>query len=211
MILRDFFTLRKNRFFWFNLIAMLVVVGVIIGVAFHWMDDYTRHGQALSVPNVKGMSLNEADQALREAGLSAVVADSTYVKTEPAGCVLEQNPRGAQHVKRGRMVYLTLNTRNVPMKIVPNVADNSSLRQAEAQLIAAGFRLTEPHLIPGELDWVYGVERDSTELEVGARVPEGTILTLVVGDGGRLMETDSLSIDSLTILGDTVSMDTSWF
>ena len=40
---------------------------------------------------------------------------------------------------------------------VPDIMDNSSLRQAEAKLRALGFRVTEPEYISGEKDWVYSV------------------------------------------------------
>ena len=52
---------------------------------------------------------------------------------------------------------MTINTLNTPLQEVPDVADNSSVRQAEARLLAAGFRLTNNDSIPGEKDWVYEV------------------------------------------------------
>ena len=56
------------------------------------------------------------------------------------------------------MVYLTINALDIPLQEVPDVADNSSVRQAEARLLAAGFRLTNNDSIPGEKDWVYAVK-----------------------------------------------------
>ena len=39
-------------------------------------------------------------------------------------------------VKEGRIIYLTINAINIPLQAVPDVADNSSLRQAEARILA---------------------------------------------------------------------------
>ena len=122
----------------------------------------------------------------RNRGLVCIVSDSSYVKTLPAGCILEYNPAAGQKVKEGRTIYLTINTIEVPLHIVPDVADNSSLRQAEARILASGFKLAEIQYIPGEKDWVYGVKYKGRQLSIGEKVPTGAVLTLMVGDGGAL-------------------------
>ena len=47
-------------------------------------------------------------------------------------------------MKEGRTIYLTVTTSKVPLVKLPDLIDNSSLRQAEAKLKAMGFKLTEP-------------------------------------------------------------------
>ncbi len=196
MTIKEFLSFRKNSLFWGNIIAMVVVAaGVIFGVL-KALDVYTRHGEAVVVPDVKGLSLPEAQKMFADRGLNCMVADSNYVKNLPAGCVLDYNPTAGQRVKEGRMVYLTINTLNVPLQVVPDVADNSSVRQAEARLLAAGFRLTNNDSIPGEKDWVYAVKYRGDSLAIGAKVPMGAILTLVIGNGEEA-PADSLQVDSL--------------
>lgn len=173
---------------------VVMVTGVILGVL-KALDVYTRHGEAVVVPDVKGLSLPEARNMFVDRGLNCVVTDSSYVKNLPAGCVLDYNPTAGQRVKEGRMIYLTINTLNVPLQEVPDVADNSSVRQAEARLLAAGFRLTNNDSIPGEKDWVYAVKYKGDSLEIGAKVPMGAILTLVIGNGEEA-PADSLQTDS---------------
>ena len=41
---------------------------------------------------------------------------------------------------------------STPLCVVPDVADNSSVRQAQAKLMAAGFKLTENRMVSGEKD-----------------------------------------------------------
>lgn len=86
----------------------------------------------------------------RNQGLTCIVSDSSYVKNLPAGCILEHNPAAGQKVKEGRTIYLTINTLSTPLLVVPDVADNSSMRQAQARLLAAGFKLSENEHIAGE-------------------------------------------------------------
>ena len=182
MTIKDFFSFRQNKYFWGNLIAMIVVVvGLVFGVL-KGLDIYTRHGEAVVVPDVKGMSVGEAEKMFRNHGLSCVVSDSSYVKTLPAGCILEYSPAAGQKVKEGRIIYLTINTLNIPLHVVPDVADNSSLRQAEARILASGFKLAEIEYMPGEKDWVYEVKYKGRPLATGDKVPAGAVLTLKVGD-----------------------------
>ena len=104
MTIKDFFSFRQNRFFWANILAMaVVVVGLLFGVL-KGLDIYTRHGEAVIVPDVKGMGVEEAEKMFRNRGLVCIVSDSSYVKTLPAGCILEYNPAAGQKVKEGRTI-----------------------------------------------------------------------------------------------------------
>ena len=213
MTLKEFFSLKHNKTLWLNLLAMaFVAIGAVWGVL-KGLDAYTRHGEAMVVPDVKGMSVSDAEALFRNRGLTCVVSDSTYVKTLPAGCILEYTPSAGQKVKQGRVVYLTINTLNVPLLAVPDVADNSSLRQAEARVVAAGFRLDSIKYIEGEKDWVYGIMYKGRSLGINDRVPTGAILTLVVGDGGERMKADSLSVEepAATRQTDRSATEESWF
>ncbi len=212
MTIKEFFSFKTNKYFWLNLIAMMAVVILLLFGVLKWLDVYTRHGEAVVVPDVKGMTVGEAEMLLRNHGLVCVVSDSNYVKNKPAGSILELNPSAGQKVKEGRTIYLTINTLDVPLRLVPDVADNSSVRQAQAKILAAGFKLSENELISGEKDWVYGVKYKGRQLNMGDKVPVGATLTLVVGDG----ETQGQDSDSLEIVEDAagttdVSTDDSWF
>ena len=92
---------------------------------------------------------------------------------------------------------------------------NCSLRQAEARILASGFKLAEIQYIPGEKDWVYGVKYKGRQLSIGEKVPAGAVLTLMVGDGGAL-QADSLGVDSVggtvePMLSEDSAADESWF
>lgn len=213
MTFKEFFSFRKNISFWLNIVAMVVVgIGVIFGVL-EWLDVYTRHGETVTVPNVREMTVEEAEKAFRQEGLVCVISDTRYVKNLAAGIVLDMKPNAGEKVKEGRTIYLTINTREVPLRAVPDVADNSSFRQAEAKLQSVGFKLTEVQLIPGEKDWVYGVKYQDRELSAGEKVPVGAALTLIVGDGLGELSGDSLNVDSLQIQAESSAPvhEESWF
>lgn len=209
---KEFFSFKNNRFFWLNLIAMVVVfVAAALGTL-QWLDGYTRHGEAVVVPDVKGMNLRLAENELDKQALKSIVIDSSYVKGMPPGSILEQNSSGGSKVKEGRTIYLTINADSAPKVAVPDIMDNSSLRQAEAKLRALGFKLTEPEYINGEKDWVYNIKYRGRNLKAGEKIPHEAVLTLCVGDGNETMPEDStITKVSGTIDDDKPVVDESWF
>lgn len=216
MTIREFFSFKTNKFFWLNIIAMIVVVIVMVFGVLKWLDIHTHHGETVMVPDVKGMTVEEATKMFRNHGLVCVISDTKYVKDKAAGIILDLKPGVGEKVKEGRTVYLTVNTLDIPLRVIPDVADNSSLRQAEAKLQSAGFKLAEIQLIQGERDWVYGVKYQGRQLATGEKVPVGASLTLMVGNGaGDMTEEDSIDTDTDTekpVASETSpAQDDSWF
>ena len=166
-----------------NLLAMILVVCAIVWGVFKWLDIYTEHNISVTVPDIKGMHLNEARTLLGNHTLVAVISDSTYNTNQPAGIILDTNPVAGSIVKERRTIYLTINTNRAPMKVIPDIIDNSSLREAEAKLMAMGFKLTDNEPVEGEKDWIYGIKYRGAEIENGDEVTVGAVLTLKVGTG----------------------------
>lgn len=210
--LKDFFSFKHNRFFWLNLIGMVIVVIGCIGGTLFWLDAYTHHGQSYVVPDIKHKSLEQAQLLLQNQQMQGIVVDSTFVKELSPGIVLEQKPEAGMRVKEGRTVYLTINTCEVPRVRIPDIIDNSSVRQAAAKLKAMKFKLTEPELVPGEQDWVYGIKYRGRKLKSGDRVPFEALLTLCIGNTHLR---DSLTTDSLNFQlnreESEAQVDESWF
>lgn len=180
-----------------NVLAMIVIATILVLLTFRWIKSYTMHGQYIAVPDVTGMFEEEAGQALAAAGLKYEVMDYKYDKTMVEGGVIEQKPKPGAYVKDGRKIYLTVNSGKEPLRAVPDVADNSSLRAAEAKLRAAGFKLGRTVYVDGDLDWVYEIRYDGKEIEAGTEIPEGSTLTIVAGNGTpveRIEEVDSTTV-----------------
>lgn len=172
-----------DRFVVVNLAAMaIVVILVCIGVKIG-LDAYTHHGQGIVVPELKGMTFEKAYRLLEENKLAIVVSDSGYNKTLPADCILAQTPGHGQSVKEGHVVYVTVNSPSSPTFAIPDIVDNSSVREAEARLTAMGFKLTPAQLVDGEKDWVYGILCRGRRVSNGDRIPIDYPLTLMVGKG----------------------------
>lgn len=191
---------RKRTIGWIllNLFLMIGLSCLLIVITFSWIKSYTRHGQYISVPDVSGMYEEEAGQALAAVGLKYEVLDYKYDKMTVEGGVIEQKPKSGSYVKDGRTIYLTLNSGREPLRAVPDLADNSSLRAAESRLNAAGFKLGRTVYVDGDLDWVYEIRYQGEKIEAGTQIPEGSTLTIVAGNGNPVEYIEE--VDSTTVI-----------
>ena len=160
-------------------VFLLCIIGAGI-----FLNQYTRHGEAVEIPDLSGQSSDMAIRKLQSLGLDGEVTDTGYVEHLPAGAVLEQSIRPGEKVKPGRQLTLTINAAEPRKVALPDVADNCSRREAEDRLRTLGFRLGATEYIVGDPDWVYGVKVNGREVAAGTRLSVKTPVTLVVGGGG---------------------------
>ena len=194
----NFFKKFLSLFLWGNILAMVIIVVLLALGLRYGLDLYTRHGQTVEVPNVVKKTFNDAEDIFDQLHLTVVVSDTDYVKTLPPNTVLEQSPSAGDIVKPGRIVYLKINAPSTPKRALPDVIDNSSMRDAQSKLTAMGFLLGEVEYIPGEREWVYGIKCAGKQLSSGDKVSVEDQLILQVGDGRRNL-TDSVTyVDSGT-------------
>jgi len=180
---KEFFGKIFSKFLIGNLLAMLlVVIALVFGVKYG-LEWYTHHGEGIKVPQLEGMQYSKAYNMMNGEGLRIVVSDSGYNKRLPADCILSQNPGAGSMVKAGHTVYVTVNSPSSPSFPIPDVVDNSSYREAEAKLMAIGFKLLPPQLVEGEKDWVYGILCRGRRVSTGDRISIETPLTLMIGSG----------------------------
>ena len=156
-------------------IAVVITIAIIWGVL-SWIDVYTRHGQAVVVPDVKGLSLQEAETFFQNNGLSYIVIDSVYSKTVKPGSIVEVSPETGSKVKEGRIIYVTINALSAQTAAIPDIVD-ISFRQAQALLAAQGFADIEIVYIEGQYkDLAVAVEANGKRLKPGDKVPLTTPL-----------------------------------
>ena len=187
----------KNPFVW-NFLLMVVVGCALIYGTLAWLDYYTRHNEAVIVPDVKGLSMNEAKSFFDNTGLRYNVIDSVFSNDVNPGAIVEVVPEPGSKVKEGRIVFVTINALTAQMAIIPEVAD-LSFRQAYALLRSLGFKNIEVKFVPGDYkDLAVGVERNAQMINRGERVPLASTLTLIISNGEK--EIDSLSLDSLNVM-----------
>ncbi len=205
MTANEFFNKLMSGKFWANIAAMIgVVVLLCLGVKFG-LDLYTHHGEEIEVPNIKHKLFSDAEQLLSNRGLEIQVTDTGYVRSLPPDCILEQITPPGVKVKRGRIIYVIINSDHSPMITLPDIIDNNSYREAKANLMAMGFKVGPPQYVSGEKDWVYGITCRGRNLHNGERVSVDEILTIQVGDGAMALDEDITYTDPEHTPGDSLS------
>lgn len=189
------FTENNSKKTWltllFNLLlALIIVVLILLGLWF-WLRSYTHHGEEVNVPRVVGLYMPEAEPIVQAAGMVLIVTDSTFTNDVPLGAIAEQTPPANSHAKQGRQLYVVVNATCKRQVQLPDVHD-LSYRQATATLRSMGVRVSEDYeWEPSEYkDLVLDVKHNGESLPAGARVDEGTEVTLVVGFGKGTEMTD---------------------
>jgi len=100
---------------------------------------YVEHGSTIEVPDLVGLTFEEAAGRLDSVGLEARKGDVRPDKEHPAGIVVVQNPLSGHAVKKGRRVYLTLSG-GEEMVVIPSVRGRT-LRDATFLLERTGLRI----------------------------------------------------------------------
>lgn len=158
-----------------------------------WLGWWTGHGEYREVPDVKGLSYENALDVLAEADLLAVLSDSIFNTDTNPGIVMEQMPRSNSTVKPGRSVYLTINAYSPRTVTIPNLTD-MSLRQAQSIIEGLGIKAIRVVEVPSEYkDLVLNVKYNGLPISGGTRIPISAALTIEVGEG--YSDTDSIVED----------------
>lgn len=164
----------------------LIAIIVFSFLALKWLKSYTNHAAFVEVPNLVGLSLDDAKTTLDNFDLRTQVQDSSnYNPKYPSGAVIEQEPLAGEKVKENRKIYLILNPSDYRKVIIPDVI-RSTLRQTRPTLEALGFRI-------GKLIYVDDLGRDEVlelrfrgqKINAGDLIKKTSAIDLVLGNGNR--------------------------
>ena len=173
----------KDKRFYINLALIVLLTAGIIWGTLKAIDEFTRHGQAISVPDFTGLYFNELADNPDFQRFRFSVIDSVYDPTKEKGTIIHQDPRPEATVKEGRMIYLTVVAVNPKMVDMPQLKD-LSLRSATSLLqtynLKVGKLSYEPDIAKNAvLRQLYRGE----EIEPGTPVVSGSSIDLVLGLG----------------------------
>ena len=103
--MKDFLVkLIKNPYVLNLLLAVVVACALVFGTL-KWLDSYTRHNEAVVVPDVKGLGMEEAAEFFKNSNLRYNVIDSVFSKDVKPGAIVELVPMAGSKVKEGRIVF----------------------------------------------------------------------------------------------------------
>ncbi|KPM49321.1 PASTA domain-containing protein [Jiulongibacter sediminis] len=170
---------------------LLTHIGIILATAlvlffaffFIYLPWTTNHGESVQVPDLKGLTLDEVESVLDDNDLKYEVSDSTFVIGQKPLTVFSHYPKPESPVKKGRKIFLTIITDQVPKVSIPNVVGRS-VNSAANLLSSVGLQVGQTEFIPAiEKNTVLRLKYDGAEVSTGKSVPKGSKITLVAGDG----------------------------
>jgi len=196
MSVKEFF---KSRVFWKQVgLAMVMGVAIII-VLIIWLNIYTRHGQARPTPEVRGLTITEAQHVVSKNRMKLQIIDSVYTTMVPRGCVAEQTPLPGHRVKKGRTIKATINAFNPEMVAVPDLV-GLPRRQALSMIETAGLQVGQLNYVADlTVDFVLKQTIHGREALPGDSVQKGMVIDLVLGRGLSSQRTSVPRLTGLTL------------
>ena len=179
----------KTKSFRNTILLAIGSVIVVVLIAFYSLGYYTRHGSGIPVPKVTGIQIDRAITTLKDQNFGVSI-DSVYVLDQAPGTVIEQDPDAGTNVKEGRVIYL---------KIVKNQAPNVSLPDIiDAPYISAVATISNYGLKVGDTTYKSDIARNHVlevrfagqPIQAGTKLPKGSIIDLVLGDGSGATQVD---------------------
>ncbi len=196
--MNNFIEYLKTKSFRKNLLAAIATVFVILLAAFFSLRYYTKHGQGLNVPSLKGLSIHQAIAQLESLGLRYEI-DSVFILDKPAGIVTDQDPDPQTFVKDNRTIYLTINASQAPNVKFPDI-EFKSLREAQAILESYRLKLGDTTYKPDvSRDVVLEIFFGGQPIKSGDDIPTGSRVNLTLGDGRGSEEVELPNLLGFTI------------
>lgn len=178
-------------------IAVITLLLLTIAYFYVYLPKTTNHGESITVPNVEGMHIDELEEFLVKRNLRWEVNDSSYSEKYPPLTVLKQFPHSGVKVKENRKIFISVNRITPPTVPVPDLV-NGTVMNADALLRANELKRGRIELVRGPFNTVKAMKYQGRTIEPNTRVPKGSIIDLVVMDGGN-MEFRAPDLEGMTL------------
>lgn len=192
-----FLLFLKTKAFRKNLLIAIASIALFLYLLVKWLNVYTRHGQSITVPDLRGLSLEQATALLEEKDFRYEV-DSMYNAKMSKGVVIEQEPDANIQVKENRTIYITIVSKVAPSVKLPDLID-VSLREAVAIVESYGLKVRQLIYKPDlAQNAVLGIQYEGKEIKKGFKLPKGAEIDLVLGDGFGNLQVNIPNLIGLT-------------
>ena len=179
----------KNNWIVRNLLAAALFVVALVILASVGLNLITRHGKTVTAPDFTNLSVAQAQALAQEQHVRVEVVDSVFVRRLAGGVVYRQSPRAGSTVKKGRNIFLTINS-VIPRKVtMPNLY-GYSVTEARSELQNRGLNLGRLNYVRDlATNTVLGQQYEGRDVKAGDLVVSGSSIDLKVGVGKEDSET----------------------
>lgn len=127
----------KEKKFYVNLLAILLLCVVLLWLTFRLLDRYTRHDKVYTMPDFVGQDFRQVKHDYAK-DFHFILIDSVYPKGQQPGSIYQQDPLPGSKIKKGRNVYTIIVAETPEKTVMPNLK-NISLREAIGRLESSGL------------------------------------------------------------------------
>ncbi len=178
----NFWAYLKTKQFRITLLLAIGSVFAFVLLVFFGLSFYTRHGEGIPVPKLKGLTIEGALIIMKGEGFQYKI-DSVYVLDKPPGMVVEQDPDPGTNVKENRTIYLTIVTQLAPNIELPDL-EPYTYREAVATITNYGLKVGDTSYRSDiARDRVLEVRFAGQPIKAGTKLPKGSKIDLVLGNG----------------------------
>lgn len=179
--MKSFFLFLKSKKGLKNIGLAFAANLVLIAIVYFSLSWYTKHGEAIEIPDLKGKTEAEIKVILEDLDLEYVITDSLFGKEAIPGSVRDQSPKPGSKVKAGRTVFLSIYMKQPPM-IQINVKEGDHIQIASLRLLNKGIKFNIQYAPNNSMvGVVMKVEYNGKPLAYMERVRHGETITLTVG------------------------------
>jgi UDP-N-acetylmuramate--alanine ligase len=180
----------SSKIFIKNLTGIIAMFFAFVVFTSWWLHCYTKHGQAITVPNFVDKPLEDAIDEAERKGFTIVVSDSIYKAGKMPHVVLDQNPKAMAHVKEDRTIYITVTKAGAELVPLPDIAGGNddfeqyqrklSIYDIKAEIVGRRFDpILEANTI---MAVIFDGDTITNKMRYGVKIPKGTILEFVVSE-----------------------------
>ncbi len=188
----DLWTFVRSKKMWINIGIMILISILLVWMVLFWLDNFTRHGQKLLIPDYTEKPIELAMEDAEDRSFEIVVSDSVFFVGEEGGIIKRQNPQSGSQAKQGRKIYVAIT------KYTPEVIKVSAL----PRLYGESYEIKSQ-----ELNLGYDLKMEIVD-QVYDPGPEGHIME-VLHDGNSIINETGRSDNYSINRGDRLSVITS--
>lgn len=184
----------KSKLFLKHLAIAVAMTLVLFYSILFILRIYTDHGHSYEIPDLKGLSPQEALTVCEQNDFKLQVVDSLFVKDAAPGTIVGQVPVAGTRVKKNRTLFATLCTMAPEQTAMPKLTD-IAYRQALNMIESSGLELGNVIYRPSEYTSLVLEQIVNGQPAIpGTLIAKGTRIDLVIGQNfsGEQMEVPNL-------------------
>jgi len=190
-----------------------LIVNLLLGVGFVallffiftlWLKSHTKHGESITVPNLTGLNIKEAQNKLKRMPFDIVEAEEDYNPSEPFENILQQVPAAGKKVKPGRKIYLTINKDNPRLTEMPKWKDVDFEKFVKSKLEKRFIKVNDISYKPdkkGTEGLTLSIKLVGTDIDIAekAKIPQSSEVDVVISSGASRRDIGIPSLVGLTL------------